>query len=77
MPPARGTKRKSNQVTMSDDEPTTPNVAGQKVPTKSGTPSRDESPLKKRKLNFTAMQKQALVDNLQLESALPGSPVNA
>ncbi|KAK0751722.1 Borealin N terminal-domain-containing protein [Schizothecium vesticola] len=67
MPPARGTKRKSNQVTMSDDESTTRNAASQIVPTKTGTPSRDESPLKKRKLNFTVMQKQALVDNLQLE----------
>ena len=71
MPPARGIKRKSNQVTTSDDEGPTRNMASQKVPTKSGTPSLEESPLKKRKLNFTAAQKQALIDNLQLESALP------
>ncbi|KAK1833777.1 Borealin N terminal-domain-containing protein [Podospora conica] len=67
MPPARGTKRKSNQVTTSDDESATRDVASQQVPTKNGSPSRDESPLKKRKLNFTATQKQALVENLQLE----------
>ena len=73
MPPLRGKKRKSEQSTMSIDEPTTRDIASQKVPTKTGTPSREESPLKKRKTNMTLAQKQALIENLQLESALVSS----
>ncbi|KAK0717043.1 Borealin N terminal-domain-containing protein [Lasiosphaeria miniovina] len=80
MPPARGRKRKSNQSTVSnDDEHYQQNApvmatSPQKIPTKTGSPSaadqrHQESPAKKRKLNssITLAQKQALIDNLQLE----------
>ncbi|KAI2616416.1 Borealin N terminal-domain-containing protein [Hypomontagnella submonticulosa] len=57
MAPIRATrKRKSNQSTSS--------IEDQKIPTK-GSPSR--SPIKKRKLGLSLAQKQALIDNLQLE----------
>ncbi|KAK3366967.1 Borealin N terminal-domain-containing protein [Lasiosphaeria ovina] len=80
MPPARGRKRKSNQSTVSNDDQhyqqNAPVMATspQKIPTKTGSPSaadqrHQESPAKKRKLNssITLAQKQALIDNLQLE----------
>ncbi|KAI0838967.1 Borealin N terminal-domain-containing protein [Hypoxylon sp. FL0890] len=57
MAPVKATrKRKSNHSTSP--------VEDQKVPTK-GSPSR--SPIKKRKLGLSLAQKQALIDNLQLE----------
>ncbi|TPX17467.1 uncharacterized protein E0L32_003110 [Thyridium curvatum] len=65
MAPPRGRKRKSDQSTTED----APNMAGQTVPTKSGSPS--ESPRKKRKVGITLGQKQALIDNLQLEKCPP------
>ncbi|CAK7217502.1 hypothetical protein SBRCBS47491_003181 [Sporothrix bragantina] len=72
MPP-RGRKRKSDESVASDivDAPsmntatmtTTTTVAtGQKVATKT-----EESPSKRRKVGVTIAQKQALIDNLQLE----------
>ncbi|KAM7184160.1 Nbl1 / Borealin N terminal domain containing protein [Naviculisporaceae sp. PSN 640] len=73
MPPIRGKKRKSAESTMSSDEEMQQNTVvdlamGQKVPTKSGSPSAsDESPNKKRKTGITLAQKKALIDNLQLE----------
>ncbi|KAI0379737.1 Borealin N terminal-domain-containing protein [Hypomontagnella monticulosa] len=58
MAPIRATrKRKSNQSTSS--------IEDQKIPTMKGSPSR--SPIKKRKLGLSLAQKQALIDNLQLE----------
>ncbi|KAK3363040.1 Borealin N terminal-domain-containing protein [Lasiosphaeria hispida] len=66
MPPVRGKKRKS---TMSIDEQNTRDIASQKVPTKNGPPSARESPLKKRKTDITIAQKEALIENLQLEIA--------
>lgn len=74
MPPIRGKKRKSVESTTSSDEEMQQNTVvdiaiGQKVPTKSGSPTAsEESPYKKRKTGITLAQKQALIDNLQLES---------
>ncbi|KAK5654948.1 hypothetical protein OQA88_6705 [Cercophora sp. LCS_1] len=66
MPPLRGKKRKSEQSTMSYDEPSQ-DLASQKVPTKTGEEASQESPFKKRKVGITAAQKQALIENIQLE----------
>ncbi|KAI1387079.1 Borealin N terminal-domain-containing protein [Hypoxylon trugodes] len=50
-------KRKSNQSTSSPED--------QKIPTTKGSPQR--SPIKKRRLGLSIAQKQALIENLQLE----------
>lgn len=77
MPPIRGKKRKSVESTMSNDEELQQNAAvdiamGQTVPTKTGSPTTsEESPCKKMKTGITLAQKQALIDNLQLESMFP------
>ncbi|KAL7628144.1 hypothetical protein AAE478_002342 [Parahypoxylon ruwenzoriense] len=58
MAPVKATrKRKSDQLIGSAE--------AQKIPTMRGTPER--SPIKKRKMGVTLAQKQALIDNLQLE----------
>ncbi|KAI1763432.1 Borealin N terminal-domain-containing protein [Hypoxylon sp. FL1150] len=58
MAPVKATrKRKSNQSTSS--------VEDQMIPTMMGSPHR--SPIKKRRLGLSLAQKQALIDNLQLE----------
>ncbi|KAK3694962.1 Borealin N terminal-domain-containing protein [Podospora appendiculata] len=70
MPATHGTKRKSDDLTASNEEHDTAAMAAQKVPTKTGSPSaaaHSSSPLKKRKTDITVAQKQALIDNLQLE----------
>ncbi|KAK3337069.1 Borealin N terminal-domain-containing protein [Cercophora scortea] len=70
MPATYGTKRKSDDLTASNEEHDTATMAAQKVPTKTGSPSaaaHSSSPLKKRKTDITVAQKQALIDNLQLE----------
>ncbi|KAK3394046.1 Borealin N terminal-domain-containing protein [Podospora didyma] len=73
MAPPRGRKRKSNESTMSNNgEQHAHYMAGspQKVPTKTGSPSQHQecSPAKRRKQGtITLAQKQALIDNLQLE----------
>ncbi|KAK3936314.1 Borealin N terminal-domain-containing protein [Diplogelasinospora grovesii] len=67
MPPVRGRKRKSDQSIASNEDHTTDDMAGQKVPTKTGSPTAQESPTKKRRTAITVAQKQALIDNLQLE----------
>ncbi|KAI1770897.1 Borealin N terminal-domain-containing protein [Hypoxylon cercidicola] len=57
MAPVKATrKRKSNQSSSDED---------QMIPTMKGTPQR--SPIKKRRLGLSLAQKQALIDNLQLE----------
>lgn len=69
MPPVGGTKRKSNQSTMSTTEDQLAiSTMSQKVPTKVGSPQTQESPFKKRRVGITLAQKQALIENLQLES---------
>ncbi|KAH8893709.1 hypothetical protein GQ53DRAFT_745149 [Thozetella sp. PMI_491] len=63
MPPARGKKRKSEQ-SMVDDAP---EMTSEQVPTKMNGRGDGPSPMKKRKVGITLGQKQALIDNLQLE----------
>ncbi|KAI1373630.1 Borealin N terminal-domain-containing protein [Hypoxylon crocopeplum] len=58
MAPVKATrKRKSDQSTSS--------IEDRKIPTMKGTPQR--SPIRKRKMGISLAQKQALIDNLQLE----------
>ncbi|KAI0012925.1 hypothetical protein F4779DRAFT_566219 [Xylariaceae sp. FL0662B] len=59
MAPARATRKRKS------DQSTTSSVADEKLPAKTTTPER--SPIKKRKIALTLAQKQALIDNLQLE----------
>lgn len=71
MPAPRGKKRKSEMSNASRDDYTANNDATQRVATKMGDES-GESPRKKRKVDITLAQKQALIDNLQLESESSG-----
>ncbi|TLS26382.1 hypothetical protein PpBr36_05344 [Pyricularia pennisetigena] len=69
MPPARTRKRKSED-SVADENNAPGTVAGEKIPTKAGSPVRTppgQGPAKRRKLGITMAQKQALIDNLQLE----------
>lgn len=53
-----------------DETPGTPETADERIPTKSGSPVRTPtrgSPIKRRKIGISLAQKQALIDNLQLE----------
>ncbi|KAK3311178.1 Borealin N terminal-domain-containing protein [Chaetomium strumarium] len=59
-------KRKSDQISVSEDQYTV-DIGSQKIPTKAGDAERNESPLKRQKVGITLAQKQALIDNLQLE----------
>jgi hypothetical protein len=71
MPPVRSRKRVSDQSTIPVNCQS--NMADQKIPTKSGSPvatPRQRSPIKKKKPGISLAQKQALIDNLQLESEL-------
>ncbi|KAK3330856.1 Borealin N terminal-domain-containing protein [Apodospora peruviana] len=63
MPPIRGTKRKSVDT---EEQNTFDMTTSQRVPTKTNS-SGQESPHKKRKTGISLAQKQALIDNLQLE----------
>ncbi|KAK1757704.1 Borealin N terminal-domain-containing protein [Echria macrotheca] len=62
MPPLRGRKRKSDESNISTDE-----MVDQRVPTKTGEETSQPSPAKKRKIGITQAQKQALIEDLQLE----------
>ncbi|OAQ72787.1 Borealin-lik [Pochonia chlamydosporia 170] len=64
MAPVRNKKRVSDQSTTSKRQGTTTDT---KVPVKSPSTPHDRSPIKKRKMGLSALQKQALIDNLQLE----------
>lgn len=65
----RGTKRKSNEDVLAADQiGDAPNMAEQRMATKTETPSAQENPRKKQKTGISLNQKQALVENLQLES---------
>ncbi|KAI6362820.1 hypothetical protein MCOR25_006084 [Pyricularia grisea] len=69
MPPARTRKRKSED-SVADENNAPGTGAGEKIPTKTGSPVRTptgQGPAKRRKLGITMAQKQALIDNLQLE----------
>ncbi|KAL3295787.1 Borealin-lik [Colletotrichum asianum] len=62
MPPARSKKRSSDDI----DQSTT--MQKQTIPTKTGTPTMlSSSPSKRQRLGITLEQKQAIIDNLQLE----------
>lgn len=67
MPP-RGRKRKSDQSVASevDDAPNMIPTTTTTTTTTTATKS-EESPSKRRKVGVTIAQKQALIDNLQLE----------
>ncbi|KAL1874001.1 hypothetical protein VTK73DRAFT_607 [Phialemonium thermophilum] len=65
MPP-RERKRKSGESTTSDCN-TAANASIQMMPTKSAEDDVRESPRKRRKVGISLAQKQALIDNLQLE----------
>lgn len=61
MAPPKGKKRSADQAALQSRDA----MADQQIPTKTGTPT--ESPAKRRKVGITLEQKQALIDNLQLE----------
>jgi hypothetical protein len=62
-------KRKSDQLDMSSDAQYGLTATAQQVPTKGDMSHPDEGPAKRQRVGITAAQKQALIDNLQLESA--------
>ncbi|KAL2153934.1 hypothetical protein VTH82DRAFT_2610 [Thermothelomyces myriococcoides] len=62
-------KRKSDQLDMSSDNQHLVNMAGQKGAVNNGSAHPQEGPLKRQKVGITHAQKQALIDNLQLEIA--------
>lgn len=64
MPP-RGRKRKSDQSVASEADDA-PNMTATTTTTTMATKTK-ESPSKRRKVGVTIAQKQALIDNLQLE----------
>ena len=64
MPP-RGRKRKSDQSVASEADDA-PNMTASTTTTTMATKT-EESPSKRRKVGVTIAQKQALIDNLQLE----------
>jgi hypothetical protein len=68
MQPPSSRKRKSDQLDMSNDDQFAVDMASQKIPTKGGSPHFQESPSKRQRVGITLAQKQALIDNLQLES---------
>jgi hypothetical protein len=68
MEPLGSRKRKSDQISVSTEEQYTADIGSQKIPTKTGDAEPNESPLKKQRVGITLAQKQALIDNLQLES---------
>jgi hypothetical protein len=63
-----GRKRKSDQLDTTSDAQNMADTTSQKVPTKGGESHPDESAYKRQKVAITSAQKQALIDNLQLES---------
>lgn len=70
MAPIRSRKRKSDEsVASSDDHEIHTDDEVQQIATKSGSPAAMENPTKKRRTGITPAQKQALIDNLQLEIA--------
>ncbi|CZR65866.1 uncharacterized protein PAC_15766 [Phialocephala subalpina] len=67
MAPTRSKKqRKSTESASSVDVQNFP-APPQMVPTKTQTPPNNRSPIRKTKMGITAAQRQALIDNLQLE----------
>jgi hypothetical protein len=66
MPTIVGKKRKSEQAGLDSDA--TGEMDRQMIPTKRGDQPSNGSPMKKRRTGITLAQKQALIENLQLES---------
>lgn len=67
----RGTKRKSDDSPSADDQAENVNMTEHMMVTRAGSPSvYQEGPRKRQRTGITLGQKQALVDNLQLESTL-------
>ncbi|KAL1839005.1 hypothetical protein VTJ49DRAFT_1980 [Mycothermus thermophilus] len=60
-------KRKSDQLDMSSDAHFAADPLTQTVPTKTDMSHPDEGPAKRQRVGLTLAQKQALIDNLQLE----------
>jgi hypothetical protein len=52
---------------MPSEEHPTVSMSSQQIPTKGGSPQPQDSPMKKRRVGITLAQKQALIENLQLE----------
>lgn len=64
-----GRKRKSDQMSVDGGDHYGADTASQTIPTKGGSPHPEESPFKRQRVGITLAQKQALIDNLQLERA--------
>ncbi|KAK3898633.1 hypothetical protein C8A05DRAFT_47101 [Staphylotrichum tortipilum] len=54
-------------MSVGGDEQHGTDIASQTIPTKGGSPHPEESPSKRQRVGITLAQKQALIDNLQLE----------
>ncbi|KUI65909.1 hypothetical protein VM1G_01716 [Cytospora mali] len=68
MAPPRGTKRKSDEsVSVGDQVENTQSITGHMNATRTEGLSAQESPRKRQRTGISLSQKQALVDNLQLE----------
>ncbi|ROW16277.1 hypothetical protein VPNG_01872 [Cytospora leucostoma] len=64
----RGTKRKSDDSPSADDQAENVNMTEHMMATRAGSPSMyQEGPRKRQRTGITSGQKQALIDNLQLE----------
>lgn len=77
MAPTRSKKRNSTESTSSVDVQKFP-APPQMIPTKTRSPARtptNKSPVKQQKMGVTLAQKQALIDNLQLESKATNIPL--
>lgn len=68
MQPLGTRKRKSDQLEITGDNQLAADMASQKIPTKEGSSHPNESPAKRQRVGITLAQKQALIDNLHLES---------
>ncbi|KAK7745359.1 hypothetical protein SLS53_002855 [Cytospora paraplurivora] len=68
MAPPRGTKRKSDDSPSADDQAENVNMTEHTMATRAGSPSvTQEGPRKRQRTGITLGQKQALIENLQLE----------
>lgn len=74
MAPPRGSKRKSDgSVSAADHVEDAQDMTAQGVAIEAGSPAAQDSPRKKQRTGISMSQKQALIDNLQLESTWPRS----
>lgn len=69
MAPAQGIKRRSDEsASAADQVEDAQDMGAQKTVTRAGSPVAQDGPRKKQKTGISMSQKQALIDNLQLES---------